>query len=246
MRMNLHTCIRFGVTAIATLALGLGTGKICIAQGTGLSPDQTFVTQLYSDLLSRPPAADERDNLTQLIPAIGRPLPVSMIVQSQEALTYVVDSMFMTYLFRAADPGSELWWVSNMQSGLLKADQLRRWLIASDEYFATRADNNNGGFLVALYLDLLNRPITPDEALLLSTWMEQGITRDDVIFLVMNGWEYRSNEVQGIISAFLRRPASDIEIAFWTAAFLSGLAADDFTILVLASDEYYQYAQGRW
>ncbi len=127
----------------------------------GLSANQRFVQALYLDTLKRLGSTAELNGWVSVLPGIGQSGVTHGIMQSREALTRVVDSMYELYLGRPADPIGE----TNFTNDLLGGDteeQVAAGMLSSAE-FQTRANalvggsNASSNYVAALYMLLLNR-----------------------------------------------------------------------------------------
>src|SRR5262249_48919148 len=123
--------------------------------------NKSLVNNLYMTLLHR--AADP-DGLAYYSQRLDngtlRTQIVSEIMGSEEYRTNVVQQLYQSYLHRAADPSGLSTYVAFLGNGGT-VTQLRAVLLSSDEYHVGRGGGNDGGYLAALYLDVLGRPIDP-------------------------------------------------------------------------------------
>ena len=118
------------------------------------------------------------------------------------------------------------------------AEQLAALLIGSNEYFTRRGGGSNGGFLQALYSDVLHRAPDPGG---MQVWMQalnSGMSRTMVARAVLASRESDTIEVQGFYSLYLRRPADSTGLSFFTNLLQQGLSEEAVIAMLISSDEY--------
>ena len=65
-----------------------------------------------------------------------------------------------------------------------------------------------------------------------------GITREQVVAVILGSQECRSNSIDGFYSTYLHRKAEQGEIEFALKGFALGATSDDVLSLVLATGDY--------
>jgi hypothetical protein len=158
---------------------------------------------------------------------------------STEYDIHLVTAAYQRFLGRLPETVGLAGWVNAIQSGLTD-EQLEANLIGSPEYIA-----NHGGlgtaWIRAMYQDLLNR--TPADAEV-STWAVAilgGMATTDIAFAFTASPEREAIRVQADYQKYLGRPASQIEVAGWVAAFASHLETnEDIVAGIVGSAEYFQ------
>src|SRR5262249_33297035 len=125
-----------------------------------------FVTALYTDLLGRVPDPFGLTFFTaQLNLGVSRQLVASTFLASPEFQVREVNNLSLSLLARPADPFGATFFLSLLQTGATFR-QVEATIIGSDEFFL-RNGATIGGFLNALYVDVLGRPV---DAAGLSIW----------------------------------------------------------------------------
>src|SRR5208282_6924309 len=103
---------------------------------------------------------------------------VQGLVSSQEYRVNLVQSMYQQLLHRPADANGLATWVNFLNQGGTD-QQLEANLLGSNEYFNNAGATNNG-FLSALYLDVLHRPIDSVGSQTFLQELSQGTSRTAV------------------------------------------------------------------
>lgn len=166
---------------------------------TNLTADQRFVNALYVDYLGRPGAIAELDAWVAAMPAIGQAGVAHGIIRSIEALTRVVDSMYVKLLNRSPGGGEQAGWV-NALSGSATEEQVIAGIVGSAE-FAARAQalfpgvSSDTAYVSALFSLLLNRPADPGG---LAGWVAAlpSLGRAGVALAFTGSAEFRSGAVR--------------------------------------------------
>src|SRR6202035_5015203 len=123
--------------------------------------NQSFVAQLYVDLLNRPVDADGLSAWSGALSAgASRQLVVTDIEASMEYRTDEVENVYNTFLARTADQNGLVGFVEVLQLGGT-IEQVKSMIIGSAEYYA-KAGGTDDAFLRAIYHDVLGRDIDAD------------------------------------------------------------------------------------
>jgi hypothetical protein len=183
-----------------------GPGSVTNPQGGGidvgapLSPDQSFVQDLYNDMLGRSGSLGEINGWVSLLPTMNRNGVASAIVHSKESCYRVVDRLFVKLLGREALSSETVVWGDLLVGGVTE-EQLIAGLSNTPD-FAARApmvaptpSDTNTDFVEALYVLLLARTPSTGEVNgwvgSLSALGRQGVTNGFVTSL-----EFRTKAVQ--------------------------------------------------
>ncbi len=198
-----------------------------------------FLTQLYLDLLQRPPDTGGFNGFnTQLAGGASRTVVAQEFVSSAEYRTLLVQGYFSRFLQRPADPAGLNAQLSFLVSGGTD-EQVIAALAGSAEYFQTRATNDNANFLNALYQDLLGRPVDTAAQSFYLTQLAGGFARSSVALLVLTSAEYRHNLITGFYQRLLHRTPAAGEVNSFTSAMDSGTTDEDIVVALVSSAEYY-------
>lgn len=206
----------------------------------GLTPtNQRYVDQLYIDLLNRP--ADSAAN------ALAAQIDSSVLNRQQVALVVLTSSeyrgdfirqTYKTYLNRSATPSEVSFWQPAFGAGMTD-EQFEAYVLASPESFAL-AGSTSSGWVTKVFNDVLGRAPIPTD---LAFWLARlggGQPRSAVATAILESPEARTDLVQSWYARFLRRTASNSEVA--GLVLLLGSSSDESALsTILATDEYYAF-----
>ncbi len=181
---------------IETLTINNKTGPYNFP---GLSANQRFVQALYLDGLKRLGSVAELNGWVGNLPGMGQGGVSEGILRSREALTRVVDSMYLQYLGRPADLLGETGFTNDMLAGATE-EEVSADILSSPEFQAhatlmVRGVDAYSNYVAALYLVLLNRTGSAAEiaghAALVPTQGFAGLANS-----ILASSEYRSDAVR--------------------------------------------------
>jgi hypothetical protein len=235
--------------------LGSPVSAVLTIQENDLTHDERFVQGLYNDFLGRSAPVAELDGWVAALGSLGRSGVASALASSTEGLSRVVNSIYVRYLNRNADPGGLASWVGAMQHGLTQ-EQVSGILLASPE-FAARANalvggtNPDANFVQALYQLLLGRTAATVEVQGWLPWLAAN-GRQAVAAVFLGSGEFRSDAVRTFygdpslnplpwepffINLLHRSQApSAAEVAGWVTAPLDFLTVE---VILAGTQEYY-------
>ncbi|MCI0701918.1 MAG: DUF4214 domain-containing protein [Planctomycetia bacterium] len=127
------------------------------------SPNQNFVDQLYRDVLHRAPDPGSAGWVAALDGGAARSDIVDGILDSPEGLQNQVNDIYVRFLDRPADPGGLAFWTNFLGDEDNTNFDLAAQILASNEYYQTQGGGTDFGFMNAVYMDVLCRPIGVDE-----------------------------------------------------------------------------------
>jgi hypothetical protein len=218
-----ETVLDDGVDGSAT-----GTGEI---NTNALDNAHAFVQTLYNNLLGRTGTSSELDPWVSLLNTQGQATVVNDILHSSEALGRIVDSFYLRFLGRAADPGGRAGWIGYLQSGGTE-EALESQFVTSSEYLS----HINVDFVQSLYLNILGRPGSPAEV---AQW-DNNIQNVGGIMGVANAFthspENRLNTLRFDFQTFLHRTPADAELMPLVNTSMDLLSLEG---LVLSSPEFF-------
>jgi hypothetical protein len=254
-RLGLGLALLVGALGLAALAgtatAGSGTPVAVDAvegqpfKGTVASYDssvtanQRFVAQAYLDLLGRSPDSSELAGLDDFLGNGGtRTQAADSLLGGAESRGAVARSAYETYLHRPAGPTEVAFAVSMLGAGATD-EELAASVIGSAEYLATRGGGTTAGFLDALYLDVLDRPIDPAAAVALTQALAVK-TRAAVALDVLSSVEARQRLVRGLFERFLQRSAEAVEVQTFVGVLEKGGTDEDVIAMLVGSAEYFE------
>jgi len=196
-----------------------------------------YVENLYETLLGR--TADS--GAAGWVNLLNGGMPASTVVQgiegSGEYRNDLVQGLYLKYLHRAADSGGLMTWTNLLASPGGTIEQVIQGIVSSPEYFSLHS-GNNGAFVTALYLDILNR--APDLSGLAS-WtnaLNNGtLTPAAVAGAFLRSQEYRTDLVESYYANYLGRVAEPGGLASWLAALNAGMSDQAVLAAILGSTE---------
>jgi hypothetical protein len=230
---------------------GFGHSKQSILSDAAASPlvagvfqvqadDESFVTNLYSDVLQRSPDAAGLTSWENLLASgTTRADVTAAFLNSAEHRGLQVDHLYQTFLDRPADPSGRMFWVNSLINGMT-VETVMAAFATSDEFKQNNPLNTN--FIAALYNDLLSR--APDSSGLTS--FTNALTNNtstplQVVQSILKSSERHLRVVDSLYANLLHRPADSAGEASWVgqldASTLDGLSV---TEAFLDSTEYYK------
>jgi len=107
------------------------------AEARAASANETYVTQVYKDLLGRGPDSAGLAYWASLLDSgVPRPPVAWSLVVSNEYRGNVIGGMYQQYLGRSPDAAGLSYWVGQVASGMT-FEQFQALLIGSDEYYVS-------------------------------------------------------------------------------------------------------------
>jgi Domain of unknown function (DUF4214) len=204
-----------------------------------VTANQRFVAQAYLNLVGRAPDSSELAGLDDFLGTGGtRTQAAESLLGGAEYRAALARSAYETYLQRPAAATEVAFAVSMLGAGATD-EQLDASLIGSAEYLATRGGGTTAGFLDALYLDVLDRPIDPAAAVALTQALAVK-TRAAVALDVLNSVEARERFVRGVYEHFLHRSADAAEVQAFVGVLQNGGTDEDVIAMVAGSAEYFE------
>jgi uncharacterized secreted protein with C-terminal beta-propeller domain len=201
--------------------------------------NQRFVARLYRDLLDRDADADGLAAWQQMLDQGGdRAAVVRGIEGSVEYRTKVVQQLYQEVLGRPAEAFGLGAWLKFLADGGT-AEQLRAYILASDEYYAVQGQGTRQGFLHALYQEVLHRDIDAVGLKAWATFLAHGFSRRDAAAAILGSVETQTQLVQGWYTKLLHRTADDFGLQVFVGAMQHGAKSHELLLDVLISDEYF-------
>lgn len=231
----------------ANFSSSSGSTTVSSTSTTGTCDNQTFVTQVYRDLLNREPDAGGLAAFTDLLNSnqATRAQVVLAVEASPEFRMDVVERLYEELLGRSADASGLSAWTDFLANHTQR--DLEAALLASPEFFQ-RAGGTNTAFLQAVYQDVLHRAIDPSG---LAGWGDVlGDDPDDVddrvrvALAILNSQESNTLTVDNLYQEFLNRAPDTGGLAAFTAALQAGMSVESAISLIVGSDEFCMLAGG--
>jgi uncharacterized protein YkwD len=197
-----------------------------------------WVIRAYVDLFQRP--ADPSGLVYWaglLAQGFSRPQVAQALTTSPEFRTLQVQGLYRTLLGRPADAGGLSYWVSYLAAGGTFA-QVKAALLGSAEYYQNRGGGTAGGFLTALYGDVLGRPADAGGLAYFSRLLETGFAPAGVALAVVQSPEGLVRLVQGFYQQYLGRAADGAGLTYFVSVLGAGLGDEQVLASILGSEEY--------
>lgn len=136
------------------------------------------------------------------------------VMNTAEYRRRLVDTLYQLYLDREAEPEEQTFYGFLLSTGKT-IDYVKAAILGSDEYVADRGGNSNGGFLTALYDDVLGRDIEQREMDKHLRSLSQGTTRNAIIEKLLTEKEARQKLIQDVYNEVLDRDPTENELKTW-------------------------------
>lgn len=230
-------------TGTATVALPPGVGFLAGVPGNGTP--QTFVQNLYRELLGREPDPTGLAGWVSYLQAhddiLGRANVIQDFMNSAEYKAHYVTTLFQLFLERAPSNADLAYWTQKM--GTPGTPSLSRGsgdelyitaaILGSDEFYI-KAGNTPQGWINALYHDLLGRPA---EVGALTFWENQlaanPTDRDGLVRDILNSPE----AVHDLLDSFYSVPGGTAGTPLATPGTTAGFPINDLAMLTGAGWE---------
>jgi hypothetical protein len=231
-----------GVYVIQTQS---GTAVTKLDFGNLASPDRIFVDQVYQDLLHRHVDGSSLNTWAGQLDdgTLTRASLVQQVMNSQEYHTDVVQDLYTSVLRRSADQAGINNWTDFLAKGGT-AKQVQAFLYGSGEYLNTQGGGTTDGFLKALYLDILNRPIDQAGLQFWRQALATGTPNYVVALTILKSTEAEQEQVQGLYVQYLHRQADAGGLAGMTASLQGGASVEQLVVGLISSPEYAQNSGG--
>jgi FKBP-type peptidyl-prolyl cis-trans isomerase len=196
-----------------------------------------YVGQLYTSLLHRTADPVGLSFWSGLIDAgVSRDQVAQDIEMSLEYRNDVVQQIYEKDLHRSADLADLTGWTALLQTE--SAEQVQAGILGSTEFFQD-AGGTDGGFLVAVYQDVLNRALDSSGAATFGLELASGMSREAVAYQVLCSTEYRIDLVESYYSHFLHRGADLGGLESWVGQGLAaGMSDQDVIAGFVSSPEF--------
>ena len=225
------------LTVTSTVVPTAGDPQPDVACGDGVG-DVAFICALYQDVLGRPADAAGLATFTgQLSAGTSRSTVAEELLTSTEYRQDLITSYYQQYLGRPADAGGIATFLTLFSQGA-SAGNIQAAIIGSAE-FANRSGGSDGGFVAALYQDLLNRPVDAARLATFTGQLATGTTRSTVAEELLTSTEYRSDLIALYYQTYLDRPADGGGISTFLGQFAQGASNDAVQAALLSSAEFY-------
>jgi hypothetical protein len=206
-----------------------------------LPPNQSFVDQVFRDLLGRGADAGAQaffgDALDQ--GTMQRQQVSQFIEGSTEFRSRQIDALFATLLHRSPDAAGRQAFLAFLAAGGT-GEQIEAIILASPEYFQRRGGGSNSGYVSALFQDVLGRSVDSGGLNSAQSFLASGGSRFTFTQALLASPESDAREARGLYQQLLRRDPDAGGLAALTSALHGGASDEQFAAAIASSDEYFQ------
>ncbi len=204
-----------------------------------VSQTERFVERTYVDVLGRFPDAGGFAFWTgRMAQGLTHQQLAQAFVGSTEYRARLVQETYQALMHRAAD-AQGLSAFTNFLAAGGTVDQLKALLIGSTEYYQNRSGGSDEGFLGALYIDVLNRPIDPAAHDAFKRSLAAGASRTALALFVLASREADAVVIASFYRRYLHREPDASGLNALTDALQRGVREEAVIALFIASDEYF-------
>lgn len=198
-----------------------------------------FVAGVYTSVLHRPAGASDLSFwASEAAAGLSNTLIATIILDSPEARTFIINDAYEAYLGRPADPGGMAFWQSAFAGGMTD-EQFIGYIIASSEYYADNGGTSQG-YVTALYRTFLGRTAMQSD---IDYWVSQlGMStrgavqaRADIAVMFQQTAEYRTDLIAQWYQLYDGRAPSAAEVNAALLLFDSGATQEDVQAAILAA-----------
>jgi hypothetical protein len=201
-------------------------------------PDVRFVEQVYEDVLGRSADTAGLATWTGLLHTGGTYAQVAAgVLGSAEARARVVTDVYTRFLNRAPDPTGLAGGVAFLAAGGT-LERLEANVAGSEEFYRTRAQSSDAGFVFVLYRTGLRRDLDSAGEATFGQLLAQGMSRTEVAQIVLGSQEAHGVLVSDYYRQFLARQAQLGEMQGWVAALNHGVRPEQVAAAIQNSPEY--------
>jgi len=216
-----------------------GTAPDTSTPVTAQTPSNSrFITQLYLDLLHRPPDSGAGALIGLLDTAsLTRTQVAALVLGSDEYRSLLIGADYNTFLHRGPTPLDIAYWLPAFTGGMT-VEQFEAQIFASPEYYAL-AGGTNTQWIDHVFNDVLHRSPSALDTSNFLTVLSSG-SRASTALMITTSLEARSKLVRSWYVAYLHRPTTPTDEAAIPS--LLPLRDEQIEAIILASGEYYGFS----
>ncbi|NHN44576.1 DUF4214 domain-containing protein [Microcella frigidaquae] len=202
-----------------------------------------YVVAVYDDVLGRPASAREYPGWVRaILTGMPRQQVANGFVNSTEYRLRKIDEAYRTVLDREPDAGGRASWLEGIRRGQLTPDDVFEIFLSTKEFYL-KAGGTDTAFVDALYQRVIGRPASVNEQ---AHWARYVVekSRKWVVNAIYNSVETSRNRANETFIDYLGREATPEERISW-GSFIRSRGPLAFRAAILATDEYWEYAQTR-
>jgi cyclophilin family peptidyl-prolyl cis-trans isomerase len=230
-----------GATSRGSTADPFDTHKmiITVTNATTTATNETFITQLYHDLLGRAPDGGAVPFWTgQMSSGLSRMQVAMEILNSQEGLIHQVDNLYQTLLGRQADEGGLELSVRALQHGD-SLNHIRSVIVGSDEYFKLHTSSNST-VVQAMFHDFFGRIAESGYTGIVVPMLTNGFSRETLGREILQTPEENQALVKTMYEELLHRVPDSGGLQIFASDVKAGASDDSIMADLVSSDEYFK------
>lgn len=225
-----------GAPSTATLTIRDGGG------GVPLNPVQSYIQQVYHDLLRRDVDPEALGYWTRYLTSGGSRFGFGFTVaNSVEYRVVYIRDLFQKYIGRQPD--------SVVVGGYLQLlalggnfDHIQARILGASEYSQRKGGGSNLGYLQAIYADVLGRPVNEFDKAFFRPLFAANLTRQQIALTLLQTREADQLRVTELFRGLLRREPDIGGVSSFTDALQRGARDEQVVASIVASDEYFNRA----
>lgn len=198
-----------------------------------------FVAGAYESILQRPATASDLSFwASERAAGLSNAQIATIILDSPEARTFVINDAYEAYLGRPADPGGMAFWQAAFAGGMTD-EQFIGYMIASNEYYAQHGGTSQG-YVTALYQTFLGRSAMQSD---IDYWVSQLAmssrgamqARADIAVAFQQSTEFRTKLIDKWYQLYDGRAPSAAEVNAALSMFAAGATQEGVQAQILAA-----------
>ena len=209
------------------------------AQYYNSQPDVAWLNQVYLHALNRPLDGNGQSYfIDQIREGVSYPGVANIITTSQEFYTNLVTTEFTNILRRVPDSATVSYFVGLLQQGET-VEQVEAVMYGSAEFFNNEGGGTDDGFLSALYLDALDRPLDSTGEAVWGAELLAFPSTYNVALSILTSSEAQQDLIGAAYLKYLGHSVDSAGNAYWLGQLQAGMTDQEFYAQLLGSLEFY-------
>ena len=234
-----HTGLTFQRLDLLAAVQSIVTGSVTQpSQPTQNDATINFVNAIYHEVLGRTPdPAGLSSWATELQSGLSRFQFVQLLWDSAEHRSQQIEADYSQFLQRLPSPSEVNGWLAAFQAGASETAVASAFL-HSGEFLNSQGDN--ASFIQTVFQDLLGRSVDPASLTTLVDRLNSGMTRSQLVDLVLGSAERTAHVVGQYYEQFLGRAGSAAEVQNWAELIALGqVEFESVAEMFLSSNEFF-------